>query len=297
MRRLATFTLSMYPLAFRRRYGDEMAALLEQSPVRSSTLLNLTRGAVGAHLHPANGPGAMLDDGERLRASTSAVLACWVVFAAAGFGFYKSTEDAPYSAAGRHHVLLGGAHLAVQVLAVVASCAVLAAALPLIVTALTRARRQPSLRLLVSLPAIAVLLYAALTALLVALARSLHSQPGSGGAHAAGVAWLLAGLACGAVCVVASRKVLFEIPVPEGRLTSALAFGTAVTTAMVLIAVATALYAIALQIDASRLAASPNGPLATPPTNLALAIQVVVMVIAGTMATVTTLRGWRAVHS
>ncbi len=58
-----------------------MAALLEQSPVRFSTLLNLTRGAVGAHLHPADGLGAMLD-GERLRASTSAVLAAAMVLIA-----------------------------------------------------------------------------------------------------------------------------------------------------------------------------------------------------------------------
>jgi hypothetical protein len=41
-----------------------------------------------------------VDPVDRVRASTGGVLACWVVFAASGFAFYKTTEDAPFSAAG-----------------------------------------------------------------------------------------------------------------------------------------------------------------------------------------------------
>ena len=119
--RLARLALALYPLAFRRRYEQEMRALLEESPPRALALLDLLRGAMAAHLRPTAAAGGGVDPGERLRASASGQLACWVAFAAAGFGFYKTTEDAPFAAAGHAHQLLGDTHLAVQVLAVLAS--------------------------------------------------------------------------------------------------------------------------------------------------------------------------------
>lgn len=293
-RRLARLTLNLYPLGFRRRYGEEMRALLDDGPTRLSTSLDLLRGAFAAHVRPPNGLADCVELRDRLRASTSGVLACWVAFAAAGFGFYKTTEDSPFSAAGRAHPVLGAAHVAVQLLAIVASCAVVAGALPLLIAALGRARRQPRLRRLVALPILAVVVFVALTGLLVWIAHS-HSLR-TNAAHGAFIAWILAGLACGAVCAVASRKALFAVSVDPRRLTSALACGTLVTAAMVAIALAAALYAIALQLDASRLAATSNGPLGNTSTAFMLIVQVTVMLGAGALATTTTLRGWRGVR-
>jgi hypothetical protein len=99
-RRLAGLALLLYPLAFRRRYGQEMRALLDETPPGVLTVLDLLRGALAAHLHPPAGLAGVVDAGDRLRGSMSGVLACWVVFAAAGFGFYKTTEDHPFEAAG-----------------------------------------------------------------------------------------------------------------------------------------------------------------------------------------------------
>jgi hypothetical protein len=144
-RRVARFTVNLYPLAFRRRYRDELLALLEQTPVRLHTLLDLLLGALDAHLRPYDGPTGALSTGERLRASTSGVLACWVIFAAAGFGFYKTTEDPPFSGAEHTHPLLGSAHAAIQVVATVASLAVILGALPLVARALAQSRRDRSL--------------------------------------------------------------------------------------------------------------------------------------------------------
>ena len=92
---LARQTLLLHPLAFRRRYGDEMCALLERTRVRPMTLLDLLRGALVAHYRAPAALAGLVDGADRMRASASGVLACWVVFAAAGFGFYKTTEDAP----------------------------------------------------------------------------------------------------------------------------------------------------------------------------------------------------------
>jgi hypothetical protein len=69
--------------------------------------------------------------------------------------------------------------------------------------------------------------------------------------------------------------------------------GTIVAVAMLAIAVATAIYAIALSADASRLAAEPNGPFQVLSVTASLIIQVVVMVGAGALAGVATVRAWR----
>ena len=69
-------------------------------------MLDLIRGALVAHLHPHNAPPGAVDAADRVRASASGVLMCWVLFAAAGFAFYKTTEDPPFSAAGHAHPLL-----------------------------------------------------------------------------------------------------------------------------------------------------------------------------------------------
>jgi len=294
-RRLAQLILLGYPLAFRRRYGDEMRALLEQTPTGALTVLDLLRGAFLAHLRPAPGLSGLVDPGERLRASTSGVLACWVAFAAAGFGFYKTTEDRPFEAAGSAHTVLGGAHLTIQILAVVGSIAVLAGAFPLIVAALAQARREPNLRALLSLPVAVVMIFAVLTALLVWLAHSQHPHHQTTAGEIALIAWELAGLACGAVCVLASRKALFAVPVARGWLLVAFACGALVTAAMVAIALTTALYTIALSVDASGLAAASNGPLGATSVSVSLIEQLTVMVIAGVLATTAIRRGWRAI--
>src|ERR1022692_587373 len=106
-RPLARLALWLYPLAFRRRYGQEMRALLDQTPTRALAVLDLLRGALAAHLRPPATADGLVDSADRMRASASGVLACWVVFAAAGFGFYKTTEGAPFTAAGHAHPLLG----------------------------------------------------------------------------------------------------------------------------------------------------------------------------------------------
>ncbi len=249
------------------------------------------RGALSAHLRPP--AGVALDPADRVRASTSGVLACWAAFAAAGFGFYKTTEDGRFPAAGYEHPLLGDAHATIQALAVLASAAVVIGALPLVVAAIARARSQRSLRGVVILPPLAVGAFAALTGVLIFIAHSQHSRYATTGARVAFIAWGIAGLACGAVCVVASRRALFAVPLARGRLMAALTCGTVVTAAMAAMAVASACYAIALPLDASPLAAEPNGPLLQISTGASLVGQLVVMAVAVGLAATATRRGWR----
>jgi len=48
-----TAMLRLYPAAWRRRYGPEMAGLLAERPLTMADRLDLLRGAADAHLHPA----------------------------------------------------------------------------------------------------------------------------------------------------------------------------------------------------------------------------------------------------
>jgi hypothetical protein len=294
-RRLALMALGFYPLAFRRRYGEEMLALLEESPPRALAVIDLLRGALAAHLRPTATSAGLFDSADRMRASMSGQLACWVAFAAAGFGFYITTEDAPFTAAGRSHQLLGATHLAIQVIAVLASGAVLVGALPLIAAAAGRARREPRLRRLVSLPPLAVLLFVGLTRLMELVSSSQPAHRTSSAGAIAFLVWGLVGLGCAAVCVVAARGALFAVAMPRWRLVAAFACGTFVTAAMVAIALATALYGIALFADASHLAAAGNGPFQLLSVGVSLVVQLLVMVLAAALAAASTRRGWRAV--
>jgi ribose/xylose/arabinose/galactoside ABC-type transport system permease subunit len=86
------------------------------------------------------------------------------------------------------------------------------------------------------------------------------------------------------------------MPLARGWLVVALACATLVSATMVAMALATAVYAVALPLDASALAGAPNGPLQAISTNVSLIVQLIVMAIAGGLAVTTTRRGWRAVR-
>jgi hypothetical protein len=292
--RLALLALRLYPLAFRRRYGQEMRALVEETPTRAATVFDLVYRALLAHLRPPAAAAGAVEPAERVRASTSGVLACWVAFAAAGFGFYKTTEDGSFAAAGYAHPLLGDVHFSVQALALVGSAAVLLGALPLIFVAVAAARGERSLRRLAGVPVLAVLVFAGLTAGLVAAAHAQHPNGPTTGGGIALLAWGVAGLACAGVCVLASRRVLFAVPTSPWRLVAAFASGTLLTAAMAAITVATAVYAIVLPIDAAHLAAAPNGPLQAMSVTASLVLEVIVMAVAAALAATATGRGWRA---
>lgn len=294
--RMARAALRLYPFAYRRRYGEEMRALLEEQPPHARTVLDLLRGALVAHLRPAAAPAGVLDPADRIRATASGVLMCWVIFAAAGFAYYKTTEDSLFSTAGQADPLLRGAHMAVQAMALAASGMVVLGALPLILAAIAHARREPGRWRTVALPLVPVIVFGILTIVVLAIAHT-HS-PGyhSGLTYGLATAWGTAGIICGVLCVLACRAVLFATPVKPGRLRAALVYGALVTAAMTLIALATAIYAVALAVDAPPLAATPNGPFQALSTTASLIVTVIVMGLAALLAVISTRRSWRVRH-
>jgi hypothetical protein len=134
--RIARLALRLYPLAYRRRYGAEMEALLEDSGAGPGAALDLFRGAIAAHLRPEPGLAAEVGRDERLRRGLFAALACWFLFAIAGLAFYKTTEGKPFEGVGGTPSALGALHLAIQVLAVVGGVAALVGLTPFLLATL-----------------------------------------------------------------------------------------------------------------------------------------------------------------
>jgi hypothetical protein len=291
--RIARFALGLYPLAYRRRYGDEMAALVEDTGASPRALADLVRGALRARLRPEPGLGEQLGADDRLRLGLSSILLCWVVFAAAGIGLYKTTEDHAFSAAGRAHHLLGAAHLAIQILALIATAAVVLGAAPLVVVALRQARDRRAVERATVLAVGCVVLFGLATAALIFIA---HLRPvPSDAIDAAGLAvWTAVGLACGLGCAIAGRLGLFAIAVPRDVLRLTTACASATVLGMAGIALATAVYLVALVHDAPGLASQGNGPLELLSVTASLGIQLAVMVVVAVPAGLSAMRARHA---
>jgi uncharacterized membrane protein len=145
----------------------------------------------------------------------------------------------------------------------------------------------------VALAVLPVIVFGALSAAVLAIAHTQTPNHSSTAGYGMALVWGIAALACGATCVLGCRAALFATPVSPAQLRGALAAGTIVTVAMMAIAAATAVYAIALPLDASRLAGEPNGPFQLLSTTASLIVQLVVMAGASVLAAIATRRGWR----
>ena len=144
--------LSLYPEAWRERYGEEMAALLDQTAPTVAATLDLLRGALVAHVRPIAVSAAAV----RARGTIACVRGCFIVFSFLGSGFAKTTENYDYT---EHvHPLLGISHTVVLIAAIVAAGALALAAAPLALASLTHARqtREPALVRLIVVPPSAI---------------------------------------------------------------------------------------------------------------------------------------------
>ena len=288
--RLARLALALYPLAYRRRYGDEMAALLEDSPVSPAAVVDLLRGAARAHLRPEPAVAAEVGPEERLRLGLSSVLLCWVLFALAGLALYKTTENGGPEAGGGP-ALLGGLHTAIQVLAALGSAAVIVGAAPLVLIALKEGARRPELRRLARRASAYVATIVAATVALVLVAGGDATLAGGVDALILS-AWSLIALVCGVGCAKIARRGLLAIDVPGRVLRLASACAAAVVAAMVGIAALTAAYLVTLAVAAPGFAGEANGPLGTVSVATSLAIALAAMLVISAPAAVGFRRAW-----
>jgi hypothetical protein len=284
--------LSLYPEAWRDRYAEEMSALLDETPPRITTTLDLLRGALTAHLRPlaSSAPTA------RARGTIIHVLGCFIVFCVFGSGFAKTTENYDYT---EHvHPLLGISHSVILIAAVVAAGALALAAAPLGLASLALARRtrEPALMKLIAVPPAAIATFAGSVELLVLWLNAHHHRAGLGG-------WLLLGLCVlcaatgGFACWAAPRALMRRIDVPPSAFAFSVVAVGLVALCMVAIAVATGVFLVGIAADASHVGASGNAPLQLINVTTSIAIQFTAMLGLSAVAAVSAARGFRAARA
>lgn len=157
MMRNPQWLLSLYPAAWRARYGEEFAALLEDCPMTLSSYADIMLGALDAHIAPQDTTGRILAMINRPRRTAIAVFSAYILYVLAGIGFQKMSEYDDFFDAARAHSLIGTGYTILYTGAVVSLLAVLAGGLPLAVTALRFAwtNRRWDIPLLLSVPVFA----------------------------------------------------------------------------------------------------------------------------------------------
>lgn len=260
---LATLFVALYPEAWRARYREELFALLADDPPGPRGLLSLVRGAAAAHLRPRTSFGAAPE--ARMRLSVGALFACWLLISVAGSAFAKVTENIPYNTpfdGSQHHLLIGLAHGAVIVGALLGTGAVAVGGLPLLWLALRRAAQagELQLRLLLALPPVATATMMALAAVLFALAPARGEGFPADWVAAVMVPLSLSALAWVACCWITTRGVLGRVQAPANTLRRAAAAGAVLALAMCVVAAGFAAYTLSLWRQAPSLSALGTGP-------------------------------------
>ncbi len=294
-RNLGRPLIALYPQAWRRRYGEEMRALLEDDPPGARGLASLLLGAADAHLRPRSSWSAKTSPLERIRLSISGMFCCWIALAVVGAGFQKETEDPAFFAAGHAHPLLAMAHDAVVTGAALGALAIAAGGLPLLWQALgqARARRERRLIGLLVLPLAAIGAFAGLTWLLLALAPASSAPAGAAPDLGLIVPWWIGGLACAISCAVAPRLVLRRVSLGMRSLERAALAGLLLAAAMILITLALVAYDLALVLQAPALSAQSGGPISAS-TGAILAAGALIATLTTALAVLSAARAVRA---
>jgi hypothetical protein len=301
--------LRWYPRSWRARYGEELAALLnDEYDGHLPTLvhLGLVTGGLRQRARQSGLTGDSAPAAERVRAGALLVLAAWVAFVIAGAGFAKFSEHfdeaLPHSMAS--HRLADFAFTVLQTVAGVASILVVVGAL-LAVPAFVRYLRAdgwPSVRGHFLRALASTGLTVAVTVPLVVWAHHLTPHQRNGGLHLYGILFLIwAALIVmtltmwTVVAIVAGSRVVFS----KAILTAEAILAVVIAVAMVVMVGATAVWWGAMAKDAPAFLNANPGGVPGSPWDVWLVATVALMVIAmGTAAVgvVREARVWRRVQ-
>jgi hypothetical protein len=239
----AGMLLALYPGAWRRRYGDELDALIvdmhgDGGRGRWRVRADLIASAARVRLH---GGG---DAGRRIGGGASLVLWAWALFVLAGAILVKTTEH--WQAALPAHAGTG-AHVAFDVLTVAAivSAVLVAAGIALVLPATARFARDGGLRVVRSRALVAIALTAVVVPGLIAIAVWGHGltvaqRNGHDALYgAAVVAWAALGAACLLAWTAVATRIARELRCRRAVLRAQALIAAVVALAMAAMTVAT----------------------------------------------------------
>ncbi len=238
--------LALYPEAWRRRYGEEVSALLEDDPPRLRGLASMVRGATEAHLRPRACWRGEITRSASMRLSVGALFACWMLVSLAGGGFAKLTEH--YDPLEHEHELLIAARDMITFGAALGAIAVALGGLPLVWQALRTAvqRRDRRLAALLASPLLAGVAWSLLVVLLMSVAPARAGRFPAPFVLEILAPVALGGLGCALVGALAPKAVMRRAQPPARMLARASWAGQLLALATVLVTLGLALYVPAL---------------------------------------------------
>ena len=240
--------LYLYPRAWRERYADEVAAVLEDYPVTLWTLCDLLVGALDVRLRGDLLPRRLLSMAHRIRTSEVAIFAAFVPFSLAWLPLHGLIFTRPWIFALSAHPMFGIAFSAIELAGFFVVPLILVGGMPLLIAALWQAiaHRRWGVSLLLTIPLCAALLTAIAVGILFAYYFYwLHQRyVGVPGAFAMVLPFVpgvqvIAGLAVIAVLGVCATAIIGSVQrtelslplarfslIPAGLVTIAMVFGT-----------------------------------------------------------------------
>lgn len=298
MRRFARRMVRLYPGAWRERYEEEFAAMIEEMPVTPATLLDIVRGAFDARMRPQISDGRLRMAG-RLRASVLAVLWGWVGLVVASVGFRKMTEYGDFVRAARQSAWVGLSLDVVVAGAVLALAAILIGGMPIVFAALrgALAERRRDVPLLFCVPPLCLGLFVGYVLLVT---RVVYPAIHPAGVHSplnvaiflsiVGAFVLAAVVSAGAVSAAMAHVELGERPLGFALYSAGL-----VVLAMGLVLASTLVWGLALKIKEPGLFSGSDGILSTSTAATWLVI-LAVMAVSTAVAARAVVRGF-SVHA
>lgn len=250
--------LRCYPPAWRERYGDDLAAYLDDRyagrlPVRAAA--SVVIGGLRERVQAASPNSAAIPAGARVRAGVLMVLAGWAAFVVAGSSFAKISEHFDTSLSGRARAVPDFSYALVQVVATLSGLAVVAGlglAVPTFVRFLS-AGGWSAIRHHVARAAVATALTAGVTGSIVAWAHQLTAANRNGGNAAYDallVAWAVLVALTITLWTVATIATGRRLALSRTLLLAEGALATAVATGMLVMLVAAVVWSAALASSA-----------------------------------------------
>lgn len=137
---IALLLTRLYPRAWRERYQEEMEEVLQQHSLRLVTLLDISIGALDAHMHADMHPERIYSMAHKLRVSAIAVFCSFLLFALAFIGLQQIVDPRVlFNAVASTHADLQFAFTTIVVSAEIAFLAVVVGGLVILCVAIARA--------------------------------------------------------------------------------------------------------------------------------------------------------------
>jgi hypothetical protein len=289
-RRRVDLLVRLYPSAWRRRYGDEFAALLLDTGVGARVVRDVLLAAAAAWARP---PARLHTRGGRMRATVGVTLCAWTVLAAAAVLFGKLTRDGAVYIVDRADPVRAWCYDVFAAAGCASAVVMLGCGLvPLAVATLRACPPGRSRRRVVGLLAAPALAVSGFLAAAAAVAR----VAGAAGNAASGVgpggfAILVAlGLLAAAVCALAPVTALADAPPRGAALVAAVVAGMGASVLMAIAILASLGYELAgLGFEAAMTVGGFSWA--------AIAGYAAVTVVALAVATTSSARGMRALRA